>query len=158
MRTGLRYSRDSTIAARNPRQLSDGSIIDDHGFVYTRNANGSVTSRVATADQLADSGVRIDFDNLSTANLNGNPPQSATPRNQVEADAFDRVRANLESGSPLNLGNDARFSENDFVKRSLTVQGPSGRNFQIHYQYNPTTGQLVDLKGLHPLETLSRGV
>ena len=113
--------------------------------MYTRNANGSVTSRVATADQLAESGVRIDFDNLSTAKL------TATPRNQVEADAFDHVRANPEGGMALTLGDDARFSENGFLKRSLPFTGPSGRKFQIHYQYNPTTGQVVDIKTASPI-------
>ena len=119
--------------------------------MYTRNANGSVTSRVATADQLAESGVRIDFDNLSTAKLTATPPQSATPRNQVEADAFDHVRASPEGGMALDLGDDARFSENGFLKRFLPFTGPSGRNFQIHYQYNPTTGQVVDIKTASPI-------
>ncbi len=134
-----------TLAQRNAQTLSDGSLIDNHGFVYTRNANGSVTSRVATQDQLAQSGVRLDFDNISTAKVNSNPPQSASPRNPAEQSAFEYIRANAQSGKILT-SSDPRFKSNGFEKRSQSVPGPNGRNIEIHYQYNPTTGKIADIK------------
>ena len=122
--------------------MTDGSLIDNHGFVYTRNANGSVTSRVATQDQLAQSGIQLDFDNISTANAR----QSAIPRNPAERSAFNHVKANPKGGTLITTNNDARFKSNGFEKRRQSVPGPNGRNIDIHYQYNPKTGQVVDVK------------
>lgn len=136
-----------TLAQRNSTRLSDGSLIDNHGFVCTRIANGSVTSRVANQDQLSLSGVRLDYDNISTANAR----QSATPRNQNEQLAFDCVRANPQIASAQGLiarlnSNDARFSANGFEKFHQSVPGPNGQNISVQYQFNPTTGRIADMK------------
>jgi len=129
-------------------RLTDGSLIDNHGFVYTRNANGSVTSRVANSDQLSQSGIKLDFDNISTANAR----QSANPRNQNEQLAFDHVRSNPSAGSTLpGLNRDARFTSAGFEKMTQSVPGPNGKNINIHYQYDPSTGRVVDIKVNSPL-------
>ena len=137
-----------TMALRNPIQLNNGSIIDNHGFVYTRNPNGSVTSRVANEDQLVQSGARLDFDNISTATSS----QSAIPRNLNEQSAVDKVLVNTQNGSNITSGADARFASGGYLKQTQSIPGPNGSNISVHYQYNASTGSVVDVKIVTPIE------
>ena len=139
-----------TIAGRNPQQLSDGSIIDDHGFVYKRNANGSITSRVATSEQLSQSGIRLDYDNISRAK----PHQSRNARNLAEQTFLDEVVSNPRAGTNPELIADARFPQSQrWQKLEQVHRLPNGDTINVHYQYNNRTGQVVDTKFANPEST-----
>ena len=137
------------LVARQPRTLPNGAIIDNQGFVYVRNADGTSSSRLATSAEISQSGIQLDLVRISTANPGANPPQSATPRNSMEQNAFQQVRANPQLGRNLGLNTDIRFV--GFEKMHQSIPGTNGRNVAIHYQYNPSTGQVLDLKVVSPI-------
>ena len=139
------------IAKRNPKMMPNGNMIDDHGFVYSKKTDGSVSSRVANADEISSSGIQLDYKTISTANPNKTPPQSATPRNQAERNAFDHVKANPEKGKPITRELDTRFTSGGFQKLEQKITGPSGKNISIHYQYNSVTRKVVDVKVVSPI-------
>ncbi|KZL25876.1 hypothetical protein PsWM33_01607 [Pseudovibrio sp. WM33] len=142
----------SDIAAKDPRLLANGDIIDNHGFVYSRNADSTTSSRVATTAEIQQSGTKIDYDGISTANPKVNPPQSATPRNTAEQTAFAAVMKNPNGGKAITKGMDERFTSGGYQKMELKVPGPNGKNIAIHYQYNPALGKVVDLKVTSPMK------
>lgn len=64
------------------------------------------------------------------------------PENLKEQYAMDEVMSNPAAGKNLNLEGDTRWPASDgWTKRAQNING-----VEIHYQFNPRTGQIDDFK------------
>lgn len=137
------------------KQLDADTIIGIYGTRYRKKADGTYEpdvnengrGAIASADEIKRSRVELDYDNISTAS----PTQVTTPRNLQEQLLWDDVLDNpLADATPLT-SNDGRFF--DFEKKQKTILSENGERVTIHYQYNPSTGRVVDIKITHPPKT-----
>jgi len=105
---------------------------------------GSSSQGIASGTTDAEAGGWQSPENISTAN----PGQATSPRDLNEQILWNQIIDDPAAGEILPLSSDSRFAGWNKMQVSQTL--PDGENITIHYQYDPNSGQVADMKIVTP--------